>query len=91
MKRKREFIVFVKKQDMKQKDFVVMKNKNLNSTGHIVNGVIGGHPFLNHKNHASGGALVQVPVIQKGISNIEGRKLKASRPAIMSANAKGAV
>jgi hypothetical protein len=67
-----------------------MKNK-LKIPGQIVNGTMNGHLFLNHKNHASGGALVQVPVIQKGISNIEGRKLKASRPAIMSANAKGAV
>jgi len=67
--------------------------KPLKSKSHpmIVNGTIGGHPFLIHKNHASGGALVQVPVIQKGISSIEGRKMKASRPAIMSANAKGAV
>lgn len=67
-----------------------MKSK-LKIPGSIVNGTLGGHPFLNHKNHASGGALVQVPAIQKGISNIEGRKMKASRPAIQSANAKGAV
>ena len=59
--------------------------------GHVVNGTIEGHPFLIHKNHASGSALVQVPAVQKGISNIEGRKMKASRPAIQSANAKGAV
>lgn len=57
----------------------------------MVNGTIGGHPFLVHKNHASGGALVIMPVIQKGISGIEGRKLKANRAAIQSANAKGAV
>ena len=57
----------------------------------VVNGTMGGHLFLNKKNHASGGALVQVPLKQNNISSIEGRKLKASRTAIQAANAKGAV
>ena len=65
--------------------------KKLNIPGSIVNGTLSGHPFLNHKNHASGGALVQVPAVQNNVSSIEGRKMKASRPAIQSANAKGAV
>lgn len=67
-----------------------MKQK-LSFPGQVVNGTLNGHPFLNHKNHASGGALVQVPVVQKNISSIEGRKMKPNRPAVISANAKGAV
>lgn len=65
--------------------------KKLKPLGHIVNGTIGGHPFINHKNHASGGALVQVPVVQSNISSVEGRKLKPNRPAVIAANAKNAV
>jgi len=68
-----------------------MKKLKVKAPNFIVNGTIGGHPFLNHKNFASGGALVQMPLKQNNISQIEGRKLKATRPAIQSANAKGAV
>lgn len=65
--------------------------KKLQFPGMVVNGVIGGHLFLNHKNHASGGALVQVPAVQNNVSSIEGRKMKPNRPAVIAANAKGAV
>lgn len=55
----------------------------------VVNGTIGGHPFLIHKNHASGAAYVPIPVKQN-VAQVYGRRMKASRPAIESINPKGA-
>lgn len=54
----------------------------------IVAGSMAGHPFVNHKNHASGGAYVSIPAKQS-VANIYGRRSKASRPAIQSINPKG--
>lgn len=56
--------------------------------GSIVNGTIAGHPFVNHKNHASGAAYVPLPVKQN-VASIYGRRAKASRPAIQAINPKG--
>lgn len=56
----------------------------------VVNGTIGGHPFINHKNHARGAALVLQPVIVN-VAKATTRKLKSDRDAIIAGNAKGAV
>lgn len=61
-----------------------MKSK----VSHVVSGTMMGHPFVNHKNHASGGALVPIPVKQN-VAQVYGRRAKASRPAIESINPKG--
>lgn len=59
----------------------------LNKSMHIVNGVLGGHPFLNHKNHASGGAYVPIPV-HTNVAQAIGRKMKSSRAAVKAASGK---
>lgn len=68
-----------------------MKRLKVKAPAFVVNGTIGGHPFINHKNHASGGALVQLPAVQKNIAKLTNKSSNASRAAIKSANAKGAV
>lgn len=56
--------------------------------GSIIGGAVGGHPFVNRRNHASGGAYVPIPVHQN-VANVYGRRSKASRPAIQAINPKG--
>lgn len=61
-------------------------------SGHIVSGVIGGHPFVNTKNHASSGAaVVRIPAIQTNIAKMTNRSSNAAKSAIKAANTKGAV
>lgn len=65
-----------------------MKKLKVKAPGFVVNGTIGGHPFLSHKNHASGGALVNVPIGMK-FSAVGAKKLNAQRPAIKAGTMKG--
>lgn len=51
----------------------------------IVNGTMHGHEFLNHKNHASGGALVNISA-RTNPASIGARKLNATRPVYSAIN-----
>lgn len=53
----------------------------------IVNGTIAGHPFVNHKNMASGGAVVKLP-IKTNFAAIGAKRLNAQRPAIKAGTIK---